>query len=108
LLAYRSDTAGWPVGRLELLRGGGCLGRSTFRILVVDDYEPWRSFASRTLQKKPELQVISEASDGLEAVQKTQELQPDLIVLDIGLPTVNELKRLDESCSVLRRQKSFS
>jgi DNA-binding NarL/FixJ family response regulator len=68
------------------------LGRSTFRILVVDDYEPWRSFASRTLQKKPELQVISEASDGLEAVQKTQELQPDLIVLDIGLPTVNGIE----------------
>jgi DNA-binding NarL/FixJ family response regulator len=56
---------------------------------VVDDYEPWRSFATRTLQKKPELQVVSEASDGLEAVQKAQELQPDLILLDIGLPTLN-------------------
>jgi DNA-binding NarL/FixJ family response regulator len=56
---------------------------------VVDDYEPWRRFATRTLQKKPELQVVSEASDGLEAVQKAQELQPDLILLDIGLPTIN-------------------
>jgi DNA-binding NarL/FixJ family response regulator len=68
------------------------LRRSTFRLLVVDDYAPWRSFASRTLQKKPELQVISEASDGLEAVQKTQGLQPDLILLDIGLPTVNGIE----------------
>jgi DNA-binding NarL/FixJ family response regulator len=56
---------------------------------VVDDYEPWRSFASRTFQNNPELQIVGEASDGLEAVQKAQELQPDLILLDIGLPTLN-------------------
>jgi len=68
------------------------MGRSTFRVLVVDDYEPWRSFASRTLQKKPELQVVSEASDGLEAVQKAQGLQPDLILLDIGLPALNGIE----------------
>ena len=74
---------------LELLTGGGYLERSTYRVLVVDDYEPWRSFATRTLQKIPELQVVSEASGGLEAVQKAQELQPDLILLDIGLPTLN-------------------
>lgn len=68
------------------------MGKSTFRVLVVDDHEPWRSFASRTLQRKPELQVIGEASDGSEAVQKAQELQPDLILLDIGLPTVNGIE----------------
>jgi DNA-binding NarL/FixJ family response regulator len=37
----------------------------------------------------PELQVICEVSDGLEAVQKAESLQPDLILLDIGLPTLN-------------------
>lgn len=68
------------------------LGKSTFRVLIVDDHEPWRSFAARTLQKKPELQVISEASDGLEAIQKAQGLQPYLILLDIGLPTVNGIE----------------
>jgi DNA-binding NarL/FixJ family response regulator len=41
------------------------------------------------LQERPELQVIGEASDGLEAVQKAEELKPDLILLDIGLPTLN-------------------
>jgi CheY-like chemotaxis protein len=56
---------------------------------VVDDYQPWRRFVSTTLQKRSGLQVIGEASDGLEAVQKAQELQPDLIVLDLGLPTLN-------------------
>jgi len=74
---------------LELLTGGGGLERSIYRVLVVDDNEPWRSFATRTLQKNPELQVVSEASDGLEAVLKAQELQPDMILLDIGLPTLN-------------------
>jgi DNA-binding NarL/FixJ family response regulator len=59
---------------------------------VVDDYGPWRSFASRTLQEQPKLQVVGEASDGLEAIQKAQELRPDLILMDIGLPTVNGIE----------------
>ena len=41
---------------------------------------------------RPELQVICEASDGLEAVQRVEELKPDLIVLDIGLPTLNGIE----------------
>ena len=65
---------------------------STICILVVDDYEPWRRFVSTTLQKQPKLQVIGEALDGLEAVQKAQQLQPDLILLDIGLPTLNGIE----------------
>jgi DNA-binding NarL/FixJ family response regulator len=59
---------------------------------VVDDYEPWRRFLSTTLQKRSELQVISEASDGLAAVQQAKQLQPDLILLDIGLPSLNGIE----------------
>jgi DNA-binding NarL/FixJ family response regulator len=62
---------------------------SPIRVLLVDDYEPWRRYFSTALQKEPELQVIAEVSDGLKAVQKAEELQPDLIFLDIGLPTLN-------------------
>ena len=62
------------------------------RVLVVDDNEPWRSFYGTVLQKHPELRIIGQASDGLEAVQKASELQPDLILLDIGLPTVNGIE----------------
>src|SRR5208283_340238 len=65
---------------------------STFRVLVVDDYEPFRRFVCSTLAKKPELQIVAEASDGLEAVKKAEELRPDLIVLDIGLPTLNGIE----------------
>jgi DNA-binding NarL/FixJ family response regulator len=65
---------------------------STVRILVVDDFEPWRRFTRSTLQKHAEMQIIGEAADGLEAVQKAELLQPDLILLDIGLPRLNGIQ----------------
>ena len=66
--------------------------RSSVRILVVDDFEPWRRSASSLRREKPELQVVGEASDGLQAVQKAVELKPDLILLDIGLPSLNGIE----------------
>jgi DNA-binding NarL/FixJ family response regulator len=63
----------------------------TTRILVVDDYESWRRYFSTTLRKQG-LRVIGEVSDGLEAVQRAQGLQPDLILLDMGLPTLNGIE----------------
>jgi DNA-binding NarL/FixJ family response regulator len=68
------------------------LATSIIRALVVDDYDPWRRFFCSALQKQPEYKVIGEASDGLEAVQQAQQLQPDLILLDIGLPTLNGIE----------------
>jgi DNA-binding NarL/FixJ family response regulator len=61
-------------------------------ILVVDDFEPWRRFICSMLENGSELKVICEASDGLEAVRKAEELKPDLIVLDIGLPSLNGIE----------------
>ena len=68
------------------------MGTSSVRILVVDDYEPWRRVLSRTLEKQPELQIICEVTDGLEAVQKGEELKPDLILLDVGLPKLDGIE----------------
>jgi DNA-binding NarL/FixJ family response regulator len=65
---------------------------ATVRILIVDDCEPWRRAVCSMLQQYEDLEVICESSDGLEAVQKTTELQPDLILLDIGLPNLNGLE----------------
>src|SRR5437868_4050423 len=71
---------------------GGRLEMSPIRVLVVDDYAPFQRFVCSTLEQRPELQIIGKASDGLEAVQKAAELQPDLILLDIGLPTLNGIE----------------
>src|SRR6201997_4760843 len=65
---------------------------SSSRVLVVDDNGLFRRFIRSALGKRPELHIVCEVSDGLEAVQKAQELQPDLILLDIGLPTLNGIE----------------
>jgi DNA-binding NarL/FixJ family response regulator len=59
---------------------------SAVSVLVVDDFEPFRQFVISTLDAMPELHVIGAPSDGFDAVQKAEELQPEVIVLDIGLP----------------------
>jgi len=59
---------------------------------VVDDYAPWCRFLRLTLLAHEELQVIGEFTDGPEAIEKAKELQPDLILLDIGLPTLNGIE----------------
>jgi DNA-binding NarL/FixJ family response regulator len=61
------------------------------RILVVEDYEPFRRFICSTLSKEPGFQIC-EVADGLEAVKKAEELQPELILLDIGLPSLNGIE----------------
>jgi DNA-binding NarL/FixJ family response regulator len=60
------------------------------RVLLVDDFEAFRRFIRTTLDAP--LQVVGEASDGLEAVQKAKQLQPDLILLDIALPGLNGIE----------------
>jgi DNA-binding NarL/FixJ family response regulator len=65
---------------------------SSVSVLVVEDYEPFRQYVCSTLGKRTELQIVGEVSDGLEAVQKAKELLPDLILLDMGLPTLGGIE----------------
>ena len=66
------------------------IGRlASVRILIVDDHGPWRLAISSFLQQQKDLEVICEASDGLEAVEKSAALQPDVVLLDISLPNLN-------------------
>ena len=80
---------------------------SMVRVLVVDDFEGWRLYLSATLREVPEIQVIGEAADGLEAIQKAQAMRPDLVLLDIGLPHFNgievaqRLRRMFPECQII-------
>ena len=64
----------------------------TTRILLVDDFQPWRVAASRILSSAPDFQIVGEASDGVEAIEKAATLIPDVVLLDIGLPLLNGLE----------------
>ncbi len=92
------------------LANGGCSLKSDdpslqVRVLVVDDHEPFRRFVSSTLGKQPNLQIIGEAQDGIDAIQQAEALQPDLILLDIGLPGLNGIeaaRRIGQTSSASR------
>jgi len=74
---------------------------SSIRVLIADDFEGWRRHVRSLFQARPEWQVMAEAVDGPEAIQKAEELKPDLIVLDIGLPKLNGIeaaRRIRQLC----------
>jgi DNA-binding NarL/FixJ family response regulator len=59
------------------------------RVLLAEDFAPFRHFVCSTLSQRPNLQIVAEVSDGQEAVQKAKELETDLMLLDVGLPKLN-------------------
>jgi len=72
----------------------------TIRILVVDDHPIVRQGLRTLLEGHSGWEVIGEASDGAEALEKARELNPDVMVLDVTMPRMNGL----EACRLLRRQ----
>jgi len=78
------------------------------RILVVDDFEPYRNLVVSLLDKNSGLQVVAKASDGLDAVAKARQLRPDLILMDIGLPKLNGLEAARRILRILPESKSYS
>ena len=75
-----------------LLKVQGVNYKNPIRILVADDFSEWRVRLRSILQARPEWQVIGEACDGLDAVHKTTELRPDVVLLDIGMPGLNGIE----------------
>ncbi|MEH7461054.1 response regulator transcription factor [Bacillus thuringiensis] len=70
--------------------------KKTISIMLVDDHALMRSGLKLLLQKRPSLQVIGEASDGLEALQLYDILKPDILILDISLPRLDGIQVLKE------------
>jgi DNA-binding NarL/FixJ family response regulator len=62
------------------------------RILIVDDYEPWRRYVRSILEADADLVILGESADGLDAIKQSEELQPGLVLLDIHLPSMNGLE----------------
>jgi len=73
----------------------------TTRILLVDDFEPWRIAARSLLKAIPDFQVVGEASNGLDAIERAATLLPDVVLLDIGMPLLNGIeaaKKIRQCC----------
>ena len=74
-------------------------------VLLVDDFGEFRAALSLLLRKKPELQIVAEAADGIEAVENSPQLQPDVILLDIGLPKLNGIAAAQQIREVAPQSK---
>src|SRR5580698_10659005 len=78
---------------------------NTFSILIADDHEIVRQGVRSLLENHPGWEVSGEAKDGREAVERCKALQPDLVLLDIGMPTLNGLdaaRQILASCPLTR------
>ncbi|HEY6253751.1 MAG TPA: response regulator transcription factor, partial [Candidatus Angelobacter sp.] len=85
-----SETNGRYTGSQQ--GGGPSSMRAKVRVLIVDDFKEWRRFVASKLCQESHVELIGEASDGLEALEKNKELNPELIFLDIGLPSLNGIE----------------
>jgi len=71
-------------------------GMPRVRVLLIEDFEPFRRFVRLTLESREVFEVVGEAVDGLEAVQLAKTLQPNLILIDIGLPKLNGITAAEQ------------
>ena len=76
----------------------------TVRILLVDDHPIVRQGLRTLLEGRQGWEVVGEASDGIEALDKVEALQPDVVVLDVTMPRMNGL----ETCRSIQKRKNES
>jgi CheY-like chemotaxis protein len=93
---------------------GGSLGRlnsnlrkNSLRILIVDDHEAIRKGVCAILSARLDIEVCGEAANGKEAIAKTKELQPDLIILDVTMPVLSGFDDAREQTALRRSKKDW-
>jgi NarL family two-component system response regulator LiaR len=72
----------------------------SIKVLIADDHVLVREALSKLLGAKPGLDVVAQASDGLEAVEKARSLQPDVILMDLAMPKMDGI----EATAEIRRE----
>lgn len=65
---------------------------NTLRILLADDHERFRAILSRFLSSQKGVEIVGEASDGIEAVEKTEKLRPNLVFMDLHMPSCDGIE----------------
>ncbi|HKL32533.1 MAG TPA: response regulator transcription factor [Tangfeifania sp.] len=71
------------------------------KVLIADDHQLFREGLVNLISSAPDIEVIAEAKDGKEATEKTKQLNPDVVLIDIGMPEMNGI----EATRILKKQQ---
>ena len=71
-------------------------GQSPFRVVVADDFADMRHLVRMTLERSGRFKIVAEAENGLEAIDRAQELQPDILLLDLSMPVLSGMEALPQ------------
>lgn len=86
---------GIDVALVQMIAGGRLMNRK-FRIMIVEDHGIMRESVKSLLSSGPEFEVVGEAADGYEAIERIQELKPDLVLTDLSMPKMNGIEMIEE------------
>lgn len=75
------------------------------RVLLVDGLEPYRKRTAAIFRKQPGFEIVGQAADGQEAIQKVAELKPDVVILEVALLTLNGIEVTREILSLSPHSK---